>query len=76
MTVSKLRARIDRLRNLGTGLTIEEQRWRDCDVPLISHKERLVYAQALRKAIRGLAEAQAAVVNMLQRLEQEQPKRK
>jgi len=76
MTLSKLRVRIDRLRNLGTGLTIEEQRWRNCEVPLISYKERLLYAQAIRKAIRGLEEARMALVNLARRLEQGEAKRK
>jgi hypothetical protein len=68
MTLKELQARVDRLDQLGRGLSKEVTIWRKGDDPLL-YLERKAYLGAIQDALAGVETARVLLAKVCQRLE-------
>jgi hypothetical protein len=70
MNEEAMRARMQRLDKLVSGLSQEESLWRKCSAPVLA-VERQEYMDAIYGALRSLETARMVLVKITQRLEKE-----
>ena len=71
MTLTDLKARVDRLQDLAVGLAKEVVLWKEGSDPLL-YVERKAYLKAIQDALAGVEEARVVLARARQRLEDEE----